>query len=188
MPTTLLSRATLARQFLAAVITTMATGLGCSSDSEAATGPDPTPSPTSVPAEFTGTWYAGNVSGVIFNNPNTGQWSSPSGTGVTYTFNRDGTYEKGVLLQSSLYGCTSSFLAYQRGTVRVSGAAPATFELTASYARIKSVDNCVTKNNYEKDDPYRSETILVQRGRDEYNNEVLQIRSPDGHPSAFHRR
>ena len=140
---------------------------------------------TAVPAQIVGAWYAGTVSSVDFYNPNTGSWGAPSGTGVYFKFTSDGYYEKGVLLQSTLYSCTSTFYAYNKGTMTVEGDK---IVLYPTYGKIKSLDNCVANNNYEKPDQLQSETILWQLGRDEYNVETLWARYPNGDPSAFHRR
>lgn len=130
-------------------------------------------------------WYAGTVSSVNFYDPNTGAWGAPSGTGVYFKFTADGYYEKGVLLQSTLYGCTSTFYAYNKGTMTVDGDKIVRYP---TYGRIKSVDNCVASNNYEKPDQVQSETILWQTGTDEYGFETLSARYPEGEPTAFQRR
>jgi hypothetical protein len=138
---------------------------------------------TSVPAPLVGAWQTGTVSSVNFYNPTTGSWGAPSGTGMFFKFTPDGYYEKGVLLQSSLYGCTMTFFAYNKGTMTVEGDK---IVLYPTYGKIKSVDNCVADNNYDKPDQLKSETMLWERGQDEYGVETLWLRYPDGNPSAFH--
>ncbi|MGH7598829.1 MAG: hypothetical protein ACREOI_20945 [bacterium] len=161
---------------------------GCKSNPAAADGGNDggnnTPR-TAVPAPLAAAWYSGTVSSVNFFNPNTGQWAAPSGTGMFYKFTADGYYEKGVLLQSSLYNCTMTFFAYNKGTMTVEGDK---IVLYPTYGRIKSVDNCVASNNYEKPDELASETILWQIGPDEYGFEKLWLRYPNGNPSPFHHR
>ncbi len=76
---------------------------------------------TSVPAQLVGAWYAGSVSSVDYYNPLTGAHGAPSGTGVYYKFTADGYYEKGVMLQSTLYNCTKTFYVYNQGTMTVAG-------------------------------------------------------------------
>jgi hypothetical protein len=138
---------------------------------------------TSVPAQLASTWQTGTVSSVNFYNPNTGSWGAPSGTGIFFKFAPDGYYEKGVLLQSSLYGCTMTFFAYHKGTMTVEDDK---IVLYPTYGKIKSIDNCVANNNYEKPDELKSETMLWEIGPDEYGVETLWLRYPDGNPSAFH--
>lgn len=138
---------------------------------------------TSVPAQLASTWQTGTVSSVNFYNPTTGAWSAPSGVGMFFKFTPDGYYEKGVLLQSSLYGCTMTFFAFNKGTMTVEGDK---IVLYPTYGKIKSIDNCVANNNYEKPDQLKSETMLWELGPDEYGVETLWLRYPDGGPSAFH--
>jgi hypothetical protein len=140
---------------------------------------------TSVPATLVGEWQSGTVSSVNFYNPTTGVWGAPSGTGMFFKFTQDGYYEKGVLLQSSLYGHTSTFFAYNKGTMTVEDNM---IVLYPTYGKIKSVDNMVQENNYEKPDELKSETILWEKGIDEYGLETLWLRYPDSDPSAFHRQ
>lgn len=139
---------------------------------------------TSVPAALVGEWQSGTVSSVNFYNPTTGAWGAPSGTGMFFKFKPDGYYEKGVLLQSSLSGHTTTFFAYNKGTMTVKNNV---IVIYPTYGRIKSVDNMVQENNYEKDDELVSETMLWEKGVDEYGLETLWLRYPDGDPSAFHR-
>jgi hypothetical protein len=138
---------------------------------------------TSVPAALVGEWQTGTVSSVNFYNPTTGVWGAPSGTGMFFKFTQDGYYEKGVLLQSSLYGHTSTFFAYNKGTMTVEDNM---IVLYPTYGKIKSVDNMVQENNYEKPDELKSETMLWEKGFDEYGLETLWLRYPDSGPSAFY--
>ena len=176
-----------AAKFIAAL--SVSAALACGGDAASAAGPgdpgDPG-NPSSgdrVPSQYVGTWVSGNVSTVNFYNPNTGSWGAPSGVGMFYKFLPNGTYEKGVLLQSSLYGCTMSVFFYLRGTIRVDGS---TFDLRSSANKMKSVDNCVQKNNYEKTLANETETIMLRMGTDDYGNQTLFIRSPDTTPSRFY--
>lgn len=146
---------------------------------------DPGTPRTSVPAQLVAEWFTGTISSIDFYNPNNGVWGAPSGTGIFFKFYSDGYYEKGVLLQSSLYNCTMTFFAYNKGTMTVEGDK---IVLYPTYGRIKSEDNCVQENNYEKADQLESETIFWELGQDEYGNEVLWLRYETSNPSAFYQR
>lgn len=146
---------------------------------------DPATPRTNVPGQLVAEWYTGTVSSVNFFNPVTGAWGAPSGTGIFFKFTPDGYYEKGVLLQSSLYGCTMTFFAYNKGTMTVEGNK---IVLYPTYGRIKSVDNCVAENNYEKPDELHNETIFWEIGPDDFGNEVLWLRYETSNPSAFYQR
>ncbi|NUM74481.1 hypothetical protein HUU40_08980 [candidate division KSB1 bacterium] len=146
-------------------------------------GPD-TPR-TPVPTALVGAWYSGTVSDVNFYDRATGQFGSPSGTGIFLKLSAEGYYEKGVLLQSSLYNCTMTFFAYNSGTITFKDS---TITLYPTYGRIKSSDNCVAENNYLKNDQLVTETIIAKLGEDEWGNETLWLRYPESNPSAFHRK
>ena len=139
---------------------------------------------TSVPAVLVAEWQSGTVSSVNFYNPNTGAWGAPSGTGMFFKFSKDGYYEKGVLLQSSLYGHTTTFFAYNKGTMTVEDDV---IVLYPTYGIIKSVDNWITENNYEKPDELNTEAMVWELGVDDYGFETLWLSYPDSGPSAFHR-
>jgi len=139
---------------------------------------------TSVPLDLVGEWQTGTVSSVNFYNPVTGVWGAPSGTGIFFKFTQDGYYEKGVLLQSSLYGHTMTFFAYNKGTLTIEDSVIITYP---TYGRIKSTDNMVQENNYEKNDELKSETLIWAKGIDEYEVETLWLRYPETGSSAFHR-
>lgn len=160
--------------------------LGCSKDgSNPVSGPAESTPRSEVPVQLAKEWYYGNISSTNFFNPGTGQFSAPSGTGMYFKFTTEGYYEKGVLLQSSLYGCTSTFYAFNKGTMVVEGNK---ITLYPTYGKIKSEDNCSTENNYEKPDDIQKEIMLWEIGLDEYNQETLWLRYEDGQPSPFHKR
>lgn len=152
-------------------------------DSEDNNGAD-TPR-TPVPTALVGAWYSGTVSDINFYNRNTGQFGSPSGTGIFLKLSAEGYYEKGMLLQSSLYNCSMTFFAYNSGTLTLKDS---TITLYPTYGRIKSSDNCVAENNYLKNDQLVTETIIAKLGEDEWGNETLWLRYPESNPSAFHRK
>jgi len=126
---------------------------------------------------------SGKVSPVGFYNTNNGSWAATSGVGMFYRFQSNGQFERGVLLQSTLYNCTMSVLGYMRGTIDVDGS---TFELESTTHKMKSVDNCVKKNNYEKTLENESETLILNLGTDDYGNRVLWIREPGVGASRFY--
>jgi hypothetical protein len=159
--------------------------IGCSKESSSINQPDDTTPRSNVPVELAKEWYYGNLSSVSFFNPATGHFSAPSGPGMFFKFSEDGYYEKGVLLQSSLYGCTSTFFAYNKGTAVVEGNK---ITLYPTYGVIKSEDNCVSENNYEKPDQLEKEVMIWELGFDEYNTETLWLRYETGDPSPFHIR
>lgn len=131
-----------------------------------------------------GSWSAGTLSNVNFYNPDTGVWGSPSGVGVYYKFTSDGQYEKGVLVQSNLYGCTTTIHSFSQGTVIVEGNKILFYP---TYARIKSEDNCSQANNYDKEDELLQETLLWESITDESGKPALRLSYENGTPAVFYR-
>jgi len=139
---------------------------------------------TSVPEVLTGEWQTGTISSINFFNSSTGAWGTPSGTGIFFKFSKDGYYEKGVLLQSTLYGHTMTFFAYNKGTMTVEDNV---IIIYPTYGRIKSIDNMVQENNYEKADDLTPETMYWEVGTDEFGYLTLWLSYQDSNPSAFHQ-
>jgi hypothetical protein len=158
---------------------------GCSKDSSNPVNSNNSTPRSDLPQELVKEWYTGDISSTNFFNPSTGHFSGPSGVGIYFKFTQDGYYEKGVLLQSSLYGCTSTFYAFNKGTVVMDGNK---MTLYCNYGKIKSEDNCVSENNYEKADNVTTEVIYWELGYDEFNQQTLWLRYENGNPSAFHIR
>jgi hypothetical protein len=77
---------------------------------------------TSVPSELSGEWLLGTVSSVDFYNPNTGTWGNPSGSGLFYKLNRDGTFNYGFREHVTNQSCETDLFIFKKGTVAVKGA------------------------------------------------------------------
>lgn len=169
--------------FLSVVFSLLVTG--CSKNNDSINEPGDLTPRTNIPSNLAREWYTGNISSINFFNSATGQFSSPTGVGMYFKFSNEGYYEKGVILQSSLYGCSSTFYAFNKGTVVIDGNK---MILYPTYGKIKSEDNCVSSNNYEKPDQLSEETMIWQIGMDEYNLETLWLSYESGDPSAFHIR
>src|SRR5262245_32622500 len=117
-----------------AFISALAGGSG----GEGVTDPGDPPDPgvgTGVPSWAVGTWHYGSVSSVNFFNPNSGSWGTPSGEGMFYHFSADGKYEKGYMIQSTLYNCTMTVLFYSSGKITADGSQ---LSLRMTYGRMKS--------------------------------------------------
>jgi hypothetical protein len=75
----------------------------------------------SLPAELLGTWTHGSISALGFYSPTTGTFGPPSGEGTFYTFNADGSYEMGGLLQTSLGSCSTDAYTDMTGNATAAG-------------------------------------------------------------------
>jgi Chaperone for protein-folding within the ER, fungal len=117
-----------------------------------------------------GSWNMGSASSTSYYNSVTGEWAAPSGGGISYTFNPDGSYEYIVLVQSSLFSCTTSFFSYATGNYIVQDTVLA---LTPTQHKSKSEDNCSSSSNYEKDVPLETEYFFFKFGRDIFMDQDL---------------
>lgn len=143
---------------------------------------------TPLPAELVGRWHTGSVSSINYYNPSTGQWAAPSGTGAAYVFDAEGYYEESGILQSSVYGCTTTLYFYKVGTVALETGADGltTLHLYPGHSRTKSEDNCNARFNFEKEGKLDDEVISIALGADAYGIETLQTTSQYG-TSAYRR-
>jgi hypothetical protein len=155
------------------------------------------PAPTgALPAEVIGYWHRGTTSMVDFHDPITGAWAPPSGSGASYTFNIDGSYERGVMAQSSLYSCTMTLFSYQAG--HAMGEANI-IVLEQSVNKFKSQDTCREEWNYEREDPLETQYYLWETGVDAYGSSFLALTElvlnpqgklevdPESEPSVLYR-
>ncbi|MBC7901291.1 MAG: hypothetical protein H7070_14700 [Saprospiraceae bacterium] len=116
-----------------------------------------------VPAELVGEWIARRGSGGSYVNPTTGQHSGPNATVKTYKIFANGTYEHGMLMQSSLYNCTTTIFAREVGPITVHGA---TMTITPGPGTLESKNSCSPGLNERKQtrEPQATYSWRIQRG------------------------
>jgi hypothetical protein len=136
-----------------------------------------------LPSDVLGAWYTGTVGNVQYYDPITGGWADTSGTGSSYTFKADGTFEFAFLETSSLYSCTMRILGYRAGPAVADSTVPALVLRDATHV-LHSEDTCVAEWNYDKELELGFEVLYWQRGSDEYG-ELLWLRRLDTDWSAF---
>jgi hypothetical protein len=127
-------------------------------------GPPPatvTPAPANA---LVGSWFFGSVPAVGYYNPVTGSWAPPTGGGVRYQFRADGSYTYNLLIQSSVFGCTTSAFVYTEGRYHLEGQV---LMLVPTLSRLKGEDNCNPQNNYERAGRLEPRYYLWQVGVDE---------------------
>lgn len=137
---------------------------------------------SAVPAELVGSWYEGNPSTINYYDPYTGAWAQPNGSGFTYTFSTDGSYEYSGLVQVSTYGCTSTLFGYYTGTVTFGGDVLTVYQ---NGGQTKYETNCGT--NSEKAAGAETMAYSWTLQPDEYDEETLTLTWPDGEVAQFRR-
>ncbi|GGK30165.1 hypothetical protein GCM10008955_24920 [Deinococcus malanensis] len=141
----------------------------------------PTAAPsTPAPAQLGGTWISGTSTGVDYYNPGSGQWAPPSGTGVLLQIHPDGTFTRGVTVQLSNYGCTTTVIGHYTGRVRVSGSE---MVLEPTSSRQKYLSSCNSSLNYDREVPNVSLPFTWELGSDGR----LVLTWPSGGKTYFNR-
>ena len=142
---------------------------------------NPTPVPASgVPAELVGEWIARRGSGSSYINPNTGQTSGPNATIDSYKIFANGTFEHSILMQSSLYNCTTTIFGRETGPIVVQGA---TFTINRR-GTIEHKNNCSPSmdSREQTNDGPKTLSWRIQRG--EYGLELC-MRESDGSSGCY---
>ena len=143
-----------------------------------------TPRATDVPDEIAGTWYYGDVSSTeILSN---GSWSNAVGSGQSYTFRKDGTFEFGYRNYAMAGTCSNEGMAYRKGTFTVNGNQITLYD---NYAKIMEQHSCAPSQNYDRNmDKKSGEIIVAQTGQDDYGNAGLYLSYPNGNPGFFQKK
>lgn len=155
--------------------------------------PGPTPAPPvggGMPAELVGGWYSGSPSSIGFYDLATGSWGSPGGSGFSYTFREDGSYQEGYLGQVRSGSCYTAFFIFIEGVARVQGAS---LTKTRSRGVLKVEDTCSPSLNEERE--LSGEELAEHQGRynwriraDGANTQHLDITLLNGSPYVTLRR
>ena len=120
---------------------------------------------TRVPAELVGEWLARRGSGGSYYNPSTGQTSGPNATIESYKIFADGTYEHSMLMQSSLYNCTTTIVGRETGPISVNGS---TFTIRPRPGTLDYKSSCSPSMNSLKETNFEIATFSWRLERDEY--------------------
>lgn len=144
---------------------------------------NPAAMPARVPAELVGEWIARRGSGSSYYNPNTGQSSAPNATIDSYKIFADGTYEHSMLMQSSLYNCTTTIVGRETGPINVQGS---TFIITPRPGTLDYKSSCSPSLNSLKQTTFDPQTYSWRIQRNEYGLELCMQRS-DG-PSGCYQK
>ena len=145
---------------------------------------NPTAVPGRVPAELVGEWIARRGSGSGYYNPNTGQSSGPNATIDSYKVFADGTYEHSILIQSSLYNCTTTIVGRETGPIVVQGA---TFTITPGPGTLEHKNNCSPSMNSRQQNNEEPKTLSWRIQRNEYGLELC-LQQTDGKGACYQKQ
>ncbi|MDQ2938120.1 MAG: hypothetical protein M3R67_11510 [Acidobacteriota bacterium] len=139
---------------------------------------------TRVPAELVGEWLARKGSGSSYVNPGTGSYSAPNATIDSYKFFSDGTYEHAMLMQSSLYNCTTTIVGREVGPVNVQGSE---LTITPRPGTLDYKSSCSPSLNSLKETKFDPSSFKWQLERDEYGLKLCLQRS-DGVAGCYYKQ
>ena len=100
-----------------------------------------------VPPGMAGSWGYTETGTLQFQNRAGTSFAKPSGSSEKLTINSDGTFRQQVLLQQSMYSCTTTLFLVVTGHVIVNGPR---VEFHREGGHLSSKDNCHPRYNYEK--------------------------------------
>ncbi len=155
--------------------------LAGSQPNPAATNAKPTEQTTAPTAgkanALLGTWTSGGMSMMADRNRVTGATTPSNGSTFKYVFTPDGRFEFIGLIQSTLYGCTTTLFNDKRGSVEISGS---TLMLVPNKNFWRQQNSCAPNSNKEKDHTLAHEAFQFRTKTDEYGKAYLCLTSEKG--------
>lgn len=124
-----------------------------------------------------GTWRTGGMSTMADVNTVTGATTPSNGSTIKYVFTADGRFENVGLIQSTMYGCTTSLFNDKRGKYELNGS---TLTLIPSKNYWKQQNSCAPSSNKERDYTLDRETLEVRTKTDEYGKLFICLTSAKG--------
>jgi hypothetical protein len=134
-----------------------------------------------VPTELVGEWIARRGSGGSYVNPNTGQYSAPNATIESYKIFADGSYEHGMLMQSSVNNCTTTILGREVGPLTVQGAS---LTITPQPGMLDYKSSCSPHLNEVKQTNFPPKTFSWRVERGEFGLQLC-LQNAEGASACF---
>jgi hypothetical protein len=132
---------------------------------------------SAAPSGIIGTWTNGNVSTLQEKNLTTGAIASRGGSTFKYVFTADGRFEFVGLMQSTVYGCTTSLFNDKRGKYEINGS-NITFIPSKNFWR--NTYSCSPASNKERDYVLDRETYQFRTKTDEYGKTLVCLANAKG--------
>lgn len=124
-----------------------------------------------------GTWGTGGMSTMADRNRVTGSLTPSNGNTFKYVFTADGRFEFIGMMQSTLYGCTTTMFNDKRGSYEISGA---TVTLTPSKNFWRQQNSCAPNSTKERDYTLTPETYHWRTKTDEYGKSYICLANDKG--------
>ncbi len=127
--------------------------------------------------DIVGTWSNGRMSMMADRNTVTGVTTPSNGSTVKYVFTADGRFEFIGLIQSTMYGCTTSLFNDKRGKFEINGS---TITLVPSKNFWRNTYSCSPASNKERDYVLDRETFEFRTKTDEYGKTLICLTNAKG--------
>jgi hypothetical protein len=124
-----------------------------------------------------GTWTNGTVSSISEKNLSTGMISSRGGSTFKYVFNSNGTFEFIGLMNSTMYGCTTSLFNDKRGRYEINGSG---VTLIPNKNFWRKQNSCAPNSNSEQNYKLDRETFELSTKTDEYGKFLICLADAKG--------
>ena len=124
-----------------------------------------------------GTWGTGGMSMMADRNTVTGATTPSNGSTFKYVFTADGRFEFVGLLQSTMYGCTTSLFNDKKGRYETDGS---TLTLIPSRNFWRQQNGCAPNSTKEREYTLERETFRLRTKTDEYGKQFVCLSNDKG--------
>lgn len=124
-----------------------------------------------------GTWGTGGMSMMADRNTVTGATTPSNGSTFKYVFTSDGRFEFVGLLQSTMYGCTTTLFNDKKGRFETDGE---TLTLIPSRNFWRQQNGCAPNSTKEREYTLERETFRLRTKTDEYGKQFVCLANDKG--------
>jgi hypothetical protein len=124
-----------------------------------------------------GTWGTGGMSMMADRNTVTGATTPSNGSTFKYVFTADGRFEFVGLLQSTMYGCTTTLFNEKKGRFETDGS---TLTLIPSRNFWRQQNGCAPNSTKEREYTLERETFRLRTKTDEYGKQFVCLANDKG--------
>jgi hypothetical protein len=124
-----------------------------------------------------GTWGTGGMSLMADRNTVTGATTPSNGSTFKYVFTADGRFEFVGLLQSTMYGCTTTLFNEKKGRFETDGQ---TLTLVPSRNFWRQQNGCAPNSTKEREYTLERETFRLRTKTDEYGKQFVCLANDKG--------
>jgi hypothetical protein len=127
--------------------------------------------------DITGIWRNGGMSTMVDKNRISGATTPSNGSTFKYVFTADGRFEFIGMMQSTMYGCTTSLFQDKRGRYEINGS---TMTLIPSKNFWRNQNSCAPNSTKERDYTLERETLEFRTKTDEYGKLFICLAGAKG--------